>query len=480
MNLKSSDVKRITSKIDSAIKTLNKGNPYHDKLGKFTWSPFGKYKGDPYKAECIMGAEYKKAIKGFEDTLDFAEKQLVIDYADSPSIGNSSAKNGEYDVTTMFFTKDGQPISFEESKRAKELYDQFRYKIDEDLTEEQAQAKKEFMEKYTFEKGQLVPEVQLKILKESAINDPELLVDKKELIDKASKLADDRFQYLSSYDFRDIQRGHELMSSEYVNRSKDYEELKKIYESYTPEQKIAAEVLQKKTQYSGEGETRNVFKYPYGEDSIMETTKYPNSGIEMVGTTLQEISSWSDAKLKKYLDFYNKTNSWGISEYLMQEIDGRKLDRLIEKKGITFDKDIVVTRRVLSDKVIQQEIDRQGFYTQSGFTSTSAANRLARKSPGGMIFGNKLIKIVIPAGTRVLPVEAVLKGTPEYDSLWSQHEILLPSNTKYIGVDRNNPKNIKITDTSKYSPTLHLDKVNRNLDELDSLVAITDQYQRSH
>lgn len=99
------------------------GNPWHDKLGKFTWSPFGCYKGDVFSAVSIYGDEYKNMIKNF-DTSKFTseEKDLINSYIASPMIRNSCDKNGRYKDVTMVFGKDGNELGAEELAKALELY----------------------------------------------------------------------------------------------------------------------------------------------------------------------------------------------------------------------------------------------------------------------------------------------------------------------------------------------------------------------
>lgn len=480
MSLKSSDVQKIVSRVENLIKTLNKGNPYHDKLGRFTWSPFGKYSGNPYEAVSIWGSEYKKAIKGFADTLTPEEEALVEEYADSPALGNSSQKNSGYERVNMFFDKDGNELSESEIAEAKELY---------------GKDDPSFDEKYSVLKNQLVPAPWLNVISESYMKSEGFFTDSDELVSKAESILSDgvkdKMKQLyeeSGMDEHDIAKRIELFGDGGSDPT-----VHEFVSGLSDNEKTALCVLYGQDGLKGKPnhEVRDVFKYPVSEDdNHREYTTYPNSGVKAKGITPQYLEKFSDEKLIEYEKMCRAAGYTSTAEACRQEMKGRQLDKLIMDKGISFDKDIVVTRRVSTMSVINQEIGRMGYYTQSGFTSTCAANNLMRESPGGMRFGNNIIKIVIPAGTKILPVESSVRkmtdlssGSPYEIAGWkkllSQHEFLLPSNTKYIGSDKNNPKQLRIEKPSSYSPTLQLDKVNYNLDEVFSMVAITDQYQRS-
>ena len=456
----------VINKIEEAKKTLNKGNPYHDKIGRFTWSPFGKYKGNPYEAVSIWGDEYKKATNGFDKKLTDEEFSLAEDYMNSPQVGNSCYKNGNYEGIRMYFDKDGNPLSDSEIKKADELYKEY---IKDRYDEEKERA---FFDNYTVEPQQKVPSPIYNLLKASVMEKDDFRISPMELKKRAESIVPDDIKALVKEKV-ETKWGHNLDETDLDSLGLDLSKEQKgaLIALYSPGKLRAS---------STDGKVRNVIDYPSFDKSIYEITKYPNSTVEIQGVTAQFFEKMPDAELKKYAKLVEKNGYTSIPGIIEDELNGRALDRLIEKKGISFNKDIVVTRRVSRTAVMEQEIKRMGYYTQSGFTSTCAANNLPRKSPGGMEFGTNIIKIVIPAGTKVLPIEPIAKKNGQRE-LYSQHELLLPSNTKYLGYDQKKGsfKPVSPNDFEKYSPTLGLDKVNKNVDTVYSVIAITDQYQRS-
>lgn len=135
--------------------------------------------------------------------------------------------------------------------------------------------------------------------------------------------------------------------------------------------------------------------------------------------------------------------------------DLAKLDNAIKNKGYTLDKDITVTRRVANIGVIKNQIQNKGEYTQNGITSTTAAKSIVQKMPSGVHMGNDLIRITIPAGTRVIstfkPFEAdVYKSAEKYNKgkltsddlrnlkmIRNQNELILPSGSKFVSPSGN-------------------------------------------
>ena len=455
----------VINKIEEVKKILNKGNPYHDKLGRFTWSPFGKYKGNPYEAVSIWGDEYKKATNGFDKKLTDEEFSLAEDYMNSPQVGNSCYKNGNYESIRMYFDKDGNPLSESEIAKADELYKEYlKNRYDEKL-------EREFFDNYTVENNQKVPSPIYNLIKTSVMEKEDFRVTPMELKKRADALVPDDIKKYVQEQLETKWGGIEGVNLERVLPNLSDEQRKAVKVLFGSYSLIAS---------SSDGKVRNIMDYPTDDKSLYEKTKYPNSNVEIQGVTAQYFEKMSDAELKKYAKLVETNGYTRIPSIIDDELNGRKLDRLIEKKGISFNKDIVVTRRVSRSTVMEQEIKRMGYYTQSGFTSTCAANNLPRKSPGGMDFGTNIIKIVIPAGTKVLPIEPIAKKNGQRE-LYSQHEFLLPSNTKYLGYDQKKGsfKPVSPNDFEKYSPTLGLDKVNKNVDTVYSVIAITDQYQRS-
>lgn len=133
-----------------------------------------------------------------------------------------------------------------------------------------------------------------------------------------------------------------------------------------------------------------------------------------------------------------------------------KLDNIIKDKGFVLDKDITVTRRVANAKVIENQIKNKGEYTQNGITSVTAAKSIAKKMPSGVNMGDDLLRITIPAGTRVISTYNAFerdtqKTADEYNNgklteddnmnlqmIKSQNELILPSGSKFISPNGNN------------------------------------------
>lgn len=517
-------LEEIKNNLDKLEVFINKGNPYHDKLGKFTWSPFGKYSGDPYKAESIYGKEYNKLVKEYDlSQLTPEEYGMVLDYIKSPTVGNSGHKNGDYQKVTMFYDKDGKELTPEQIKEASEMYDTMEHYFDkvkdngERYTfEDVAELRREFSEKYIADKDSYIPKPVLNVLKEEILSKPDFMLTRNEMIELAEGQLPEAFSRsaIEQMDKSDIwniakKEGYSLRG-----------ESRTLYDELNQEQKRAAsylaqdieserEIEQRKSWfkdnpeklqeyidhnkdfYEGTKITENRIKYD--DPSNYLSTKVPNSDKVISGISMQEIASWSEGKIAKYIELCTKADRMTTVKLLEAELKGRALDKLIDEKGVSFDKDIVVTRRVSNTDVIDSDIRKYGFTIQSGFTSTTSANNIAKKSPGGMVFGDNVMKIVIPAGTKVFPVETVAKKALAEDSDMSamvrQHELLLPSNTKFITLDQSNKK--EITDMGKnkekYSPTLQLEKIDTSYNlksgkfanTLSGYIAITDQYQKS-
>ncbi len=109
----------------------------------------------------------------------------------------------------------------------------------------------------------------------------------------------------------------------------------------------------------------------------------------------------------------------------------KKMDSIIASKGISFDKDIVVERRLPKEALDQiiSSIKGSGKYRQEGFTSTSAFSMTERGATGvRMDFGSEKVKIVIPKNTKM----GFMAGFADGDkSVEQQYEILLPSRTEF-------------------------------------------------
>lgn len=136
--------------------------------------------------------------------------------------------------------------------------------------------------------------------------------------------------------------------------------------------------------------------------------------------------------------------------------DLEKLDNVIKNKGYILDKDITVTRRVANAKVIENQIKNKGEYTQNGITSVTAAKLISKKMPSGIHMGDDLLRITIPAGTKVIStynpfVRDVQKSADKYNNgklteedninlrmIKGQNELILPSGSKFISPNGNN------------------------------------------
>jgi len=132
-----------------------------------------------------------------------------------------------------------------------------------------------------------------------------------------------------------------------------------------------------------------------------------------------------------------------------------KLDNIIKNKGFVLDKDITVTRRVANAKVIENQIKNKGEYTQNGITSVTAARSIAKKMPSGVNMGDDLLRITIPAGTKVIStynpfVRDTQKSADKYNDgilsaedkrnlrmIKGQNELILPSGSKFVSPNGN-------------------------------------------
>lgn len=118
--------------------------------------------------------------------------------------------------------------------------------------------------------------------------------------------------------------------------------------------------------------------------------------------------------------------------------DQNELDKIFNEKGVVLDKDIIVYRRAHEDP----NVVRNG-YTKLGYTSTTAKSTLAKSMPSGMKFGETELEIIVPKGTRILPLKRVIQDkyskikNKDIDDIknekWlgNQAEILLPRETKF-------------------------------------------------
>ena len=156
-----------------------------------------------------------------------------------------------------------------------------------------------------------------------------------------------------------------------------------------------------------------------------------------------------------YYDDKPTTTDTLANKYQRDFKDLDKLDNIIKNKGFVLDKDITVTRRVANAKVIENQIKNKGEYTQNGITSVTAAKSIGKKMPSGVHMGNDLLRITIPAGTRVIStynpfVRDTQKSADKYNGgklseednrnlrmIKGQNELILPSGSKFVSPNGN-------------------------------------------
>lgn len=510
-------------------------NKYHDKLGKFTWSPFGKYQGNAYAAESIYGKEYNNLIKNYDiSQLTDDDIAMVEAYTTSVAFGNSGDKNRRYTKELVVVDKEGNIVSAEDAKKYEDLDAEInrlsdeRYRLDHDLWNTPSDSPerlklKEQQEKLSQQLSEKRAELEALGLqkKNIIVPDPCLRLPKLETLNKPDAfLTPDQ---LKSLEMRTLGKGnYDKFTSLDDRQQHDFREgwgnLEiggKQYKEFTPEQQRAFDSIYRSAESARWSSYKpdqifNDIKYGGNENYI--TTEIPGTATVKrdaygrvtsvtaknradVGVSYAYIQSLPTSTLQAYSKRLSNYYNGMLDNIVKRELDSRKMDALIQAKGVSLPKDIVLTRRVQNTELMAQEIRSQGFYTQQGFTSTTAANNIAKKSPGNMVFGDNLLKIVVPAGTKVLPVEAVVKeinkrkpGTFE-SGILRQHEVLLPENTKYISTDQTRPNQLtNITDSldqAKFSPTLELSKIDTTWsydkgyrNEIYSMIAITEEYQK--
>lgn len=399
------DIAKLLNKLDELELFLNdkvastkSGNPYHDALGKFTWSPFGKYDGDYTTAKAVSTKDYKQIVDSYDvGQLTDEEYNLVLRYCYDSDIGNSFEKNSAWD-----------------KKRD----------------------------------GEVTPRGVYRGLDIDSLDKPDAFLSLEKYY---QTYKDDKSDFL-------VRRYEEIQE-----KLKNGEEL----DSY-------------------EKEGLNTV-YPNLKKYLAKPVDGSNADYPI---TAQEFSTYSDKVLDKIIEKYPDGSA--IKRTAVQEKEGRKLDKVIEEKGVALDRDIVVTRRVRDVAGYKYNIEQNGFFTNYGFTSTTASTTIAKKAPGEIVFGDNILKIVIPKGTKVFPIESILdsemkRGKIDTDSvltmkthngLKKQHEFLLPSSTKFITVDGSrNFEKLNSETASKLDKSTKADKQYQK-DDVYALVAITPEYQK--
>ena len=86
-----------------------------------------------------------------------------------------------------------------------------------------------------------------------------------------------------------------------------------------------------------------------------------------MGVSYAYIQSLPTSTLQAYSEKLSKYRGGTLDNIVKRELDSRKMDALIQAKGVSLPKDIVLTRRVQNTELMAQEIRSQGFYTQQGF-----------------------------------------------------------------------------------------------------------------
>ena len=410
-NENNSNIIRLNSILNSGP---NSGNPYHDEKGRFTFGPgqgrvAGKsdsktqYSADSY----LTKAEHEKIINySSEDNFTDDELDSIAKYVASMRYGASSElnqaikadSNGEITETEniLFPEDDSQIVTWKDNK---------------EFIEQKIKDKKKY--------DSLNEEIHLEssILRKGGLSDEEE-IDLKAHISKIQKERDDISKTLNY--------------SDYENYVKNYEEGR--YDSIKDDQKMW---------------TINEDKL--SKISIVKLREKQKSDSKRFDEVLEiPRLTWSMSPDDKPTTTDTLANVYQES---FKDLD--KLDNIIKNKGFVLDKDITVTRRVANAKVIENQIKNKGEYTQNGITSVTAARSIAKKMPSGVNMGDDLLRITIPAGTKVIStynpfVRDVQKSADKYNGgnltvddkrnmrmIKGQNELILPSGSKFVSPKGN-------------------------------------------
>lgn len=132
----------------------------------------------------------------------------------------------------------------------------------------------------------------------------------------------------------------------------------------------------------------------------------------------------------------------------------KEFDDTFKKYGIPLEEDTIVFRR---GRETRKELE-EGF-TMYGHVSTSAFDKLPKKMPSGLSFGDNSYYIILPKGLKVLYAENVIgyNDKDEDDMKVSrgvkrQHEITLPRNMHFerVGYDYKTDSYILVAEELKY------------------------------
>ena len=410
-NENNSNIIRLNSILNSGP---NSGNPYHDEKGRFTFGPGqgrGAGKSDSktqYSADSYLTkAEHEKIINySSEDNFTDDELDSIAKYVASMRYGASSElnqaikadSNGEITETEniLYPEDDSQIVTWKDNK---------------EFIEQKIKDKKKY--------DSLNEEIRLEssILRKGGLSDEEE-IDLKTHISKIQKERDDISKTLNY--------------SDYENYIKNYEEGR--YNSIKDDQKMW---------------TINEDKL--SKISIVKLREKQKSDSKRFDEVLEiPRLTWSMSPDDKPTTTDTLANVYQES---FKDLD--KLDNIIKNKGFVLDKDITVTRRVANAKVIENQIKNKGEYTQNGITSVTAARSIAKKMPSGVNMGDDLLRITIPAGTKVVStynpfVRDVQKSADKYNGgnltvddkrnmrmIKGQNELILPSGSKFVSPNGN-------------------------------------------
>ena len=411
-NENNSNIIRLNSILNSGP---NSGNPYHDEKGRFTFGPgqgrvAGKsdsktqYSADKY----LTKAEHEKIINySSEDNFTDDELDAIAKYVASMRYGASSDlnqaikadSNGEITETEniLFPEDDSQIVTWKDNK---------------EFIEQKIKDKKKY--------DSLNEEIRLEssILRKGGLSDEKEIENLKSHLSEIVKERDDISKTLNYYDYENYIKNYE--EGRY-NNIKDDQKMWTINEDKLS--KISVVKLREK-QKSDSKRFDEVLKIPRLTWSISPYDK---------PTTTDTLAN--------------------VYQESFKDLD--KLDNIIKNKGFVLDKDITVTRRVANAKVIENQIKNKGEYTQNGITSVTAAKSIAKKMPSGVNMGDDLLRITIPAGTKVIStynpfLRDVQKSADKYNGgnltvddkrnirmIKGQNELILPSGSKFVSPKGN-------------------------------------------
>lgn len=125
--------------------------------------------------------------------------------------------------------------------------------------------------------------------------------------------------------------------------------------------------------------------------------------------------------------YEGRVGPWVVKDDKLRET----FEDIVKNKAIPLPQDTLLYRRTR-----EGWIDLKDDFSRDGYTSTCAYDTLPRTMPSGFSFGSTELYILVPKGTKVLPIEKVAvenKMNTDTDKriYTRQHEILLPRKTNY-------------------------------------------------